>query len=285
MQLSHAVPVRSAVFDEPNLVSHAGLVPAMGLAARAGLIELADRQLTVPGGAGHAAGLKVSALVAGMVTGADSIADMAVLRHGGMGRLFTGVRAPSTLGTFLRAFRFGHVRQLDAVAARFLTGLTGHAPLISTAAEVTFVDIDDTVRSTYGYAKQGAGYGYSGVKGLNAFLATRVHGVVGAGDRRDPAAEGVGELRAGRGQVGRRRPGHHPQLRDDRDGGAAGGQRVLRPGGDRRRPPGRGQVLHHRPQGPRGHRRDQRDPRRCVDDHPVPEGGVRRAARAVGVRR
>ena len=172
MQLSHAVPVRTAVFDEPNLVSHAGLVPAMRLAAQAGLVDLADHWLTVPGGAGHAAGLKVSALVGGMVTGADSIADMAVLRHGGMGRLFTGVRAPSTLGTFLRAFRFGHVRQLDAVAARFLTGLTHLSPLVSTADEVTFVDIDDTVRATFGYAKQGAGYGYSGVKGLNAFLAT-----------------------------------------------------------------------------------------------------------------
>lgn len=126
--------------------------------------------LTVPRGAGHAAGLKVSALVAGMVTGADSIADMAVLRHGGMGRLFRGVRAPSTSGTFLRSFRFGHVRQLDAVAARFLIALTGQCPLIS-GAEFTFVDIDDTIRSTYGYTKQGAGYGYSGVKGLNAFLA------------------------------------------------------------------------------------------------------------------
>jgi len=172
MQLSHVVPVRTAVFDDPNLVSHAGLVPAIGLAARAGLIGLADHHLTVPGGAGHAAGLKVSALVGGMVTGADSISDMAVLRHGGMGRLFLGVRAPSTLGTFLRSFRFGHVRQLDAVAARFLTGLTRHCPLVSTGAEVTFVDIDDTIRSTYGYRKQGAGYGYSGVKGLNAFLAT-----------------------------------------------------------------------------------------------------------------
>jgi len=172
VQLSHAFPVRSVVFDEPNLVSHAGLVPAMGLAARAGLLGLADRQLTVPGGAGHAAGAKVAALVAGMVAGADSITDMAVLRHGGMGRLFTGVRAPSTLGTFLRGFRFGHVRQLDAVAARFLAGLTRHAPLISRAAEITFVDIDDTIRSTYGYAKQGTGYGYSGVKGLNALLAT-----------------------------------------------------------------------------------------------------------------
>ena len=214
--------------------------------------------LTVPGGAGHAAGAKVSALVAGMVAGADSIADMAVLRHGAMGRLFTGVRAPSTLGTFLRAFRFGHVRQLDAVAARFLTGLTRHAPLVSSAAEVTYVDIDDTIRSTYGYAKQGTGYGYSGVKGLNALLATASHGVVGAGDRGDPAAEGVGELRAGRGPVGRRRPGHHPDLRRGRHGGAARGQRVLRPGGDRRRPPSRGAVLHHRPQGPRRHRRDQR---------------------------
>jgi Transposase DDE domain group 1 len=172
MQLSHVVPVRSAVFDEPNLVSHAGLVPAMRVAARAGLTELSDRQLTVAGGAGYAAGAKVSALVAGMVAGADSITDMAVLRHGGLGRLFTGVRAPSTLGTFLRGFRFGHVRQLDAVAARFLTGLARQAPLMCSSAQVTYVDVDDTVRATYGYAKQGAGYGYSGVKGLNALLAT-----------------------------------------------------------------------------------------------------------------
>jgi Transposase DDE domain group 1 len=172
MQLSHVVPVRSAVFDEPNLVSHAGLVPAMRVAARAGLSELSDRQLTVAGGAGYAAGAKVSALVAGMVAGADSITDMAVLRHGGLGRLFTGVRAPSTLGTFLRGFRFGHVRQLDAVAARFLTGLARQAPLMCSSAQLTYVDVDDTVRATYGYAKQGAGYGYSGVKGLNALLAT-----------------------------------------------------------------------------------------------------------------
>src|SRR3954453_19126650 len=132
------------VFDEPNLVLHAGLVPAMSLAAKAGLLELADRQLSVAGGPGHAAGLKVSALVAGMVAGADSIADMAVLRHGGVGRLFGGGRGPTTLGTFLRALRFGHVRQLDAVAARFLSGLTGHCGLIDTAAAVTYLDVDDT---------------------------------------------------------------------------------------------------------------------------------------------
>jgi Transposase DDE domain group 1 len=172
VQLSHAVPTRSAVFDDPNLVSFVGLVPAVALAGRAGLEELADRHLTVPGGSGVAAGAKVGSLVAGMVAGADSIADMDLLRHGGMGRLFTGVRAPSTLGTFLRAFGFGHVRQLDAVAARFTAGLARHAPIIAAGETVTYLDVDDTVRATFGYAKQGAGFGYSGIKGLNALLAT-----------------------------------------------------------------------------------------------------------------
>ena len=171
-QLSHAAPIGRRVFDDPNLVSCAGLVPAVALAERAGLSELADRHLRCPAVPGVAAGAKVAALVAGMVAGADSIADMDLLRHGGMGRLFDGVRAPSTLGTFLRAFRFGHVRQLDAVAARFLAGLARHAPIIAAGEPVTYLDIDDTVRATFGYAKQGAGYGYSGVKGLNALLAT-----------------------------------------------------------------------------------------------------------------
>ena len=107
MQLSHVAPVRSARFDDPALVSCAGLVPVLRLAGRAGLAALADRQLTVAGGAGVAAGAKVMTLVAGMVAGADSIADMDVLRHGGMSRVFSGVRAPSTLGTFLRAFTYG----------------------------------------------------------------------------------------------------------------------------------------------------------------------------------
>ncbi len=171
-QLSHVDPVRSARFDDPSLVSCAGLVPVLALAVRAGLTDLADGHLTVPGGAGVAAGAKASALVAGMVAGADSIADTDLLRHGAMPRLFSGVLAPSTLGTFLRGFRFGHVRQLDAVAARFLAGLAQHSPIINASEPVTYLDMDDTVRSTFGYAKQGAGYGYSGVNGLNALLAT-----------------------------------------------------------------------------------------------------------------
>jgi len=108
------------VFDDPNLVGSAGLVPVMRLAAGAGLSDLADRLLSVPSDKGANAGAKVASLVAGMVAGADSIDDLAVLRHGGMGRLFTRIYAPSTLGSFLRTFRFGHVRQLDAIAARFL---------------------------------------------------------------------------------------------------------------------------------------------------------------------
>jgi hypothetical protein len=89
-----------------------------------------------------------------------------------MGRLFDGIRAPSTLGTFLRAFTFGHVRQLDAVAAGLLARLAAATPVLPDAREVVLVDIDDTVRQTYGYAKQGAGRGYTGIKGLNALLAT-----------------------------------------------------------------------------------------------------------------
>jgi hypothetical protein len=175
MQLCHTPRATSAVFDDPNLVSSAGLVPVLALARSAGLHELAQQHLSVPTDKGANAGLKVASLVAGMVAGADSIDDMALLRHGGMGRVFTNAYAPSTLGSFLRSFSFGHVRQLDAVASRFLTRLTDQAPLIAAAPEPThqvMVDIDDTIIEVHGYAKQGSGYGYSGVRGLNALLAT-----------------------------------------------------------------------------------------------------------------
>ena len=171
MRVSHSFPAISAVFDDPNLVSCAGLAPTMALAQRAGLAQLVSSTVTLKGAGGANAHLKVPALVAGMVAGADSIDDMDFLRHGGMGRLFTGIRAPSTLGTFLRTFTFGHVRQLDAVASRFLTALAKNAPILPGADQVCYVDIDDTIKATHGYAKQGAGYGYTGVKGLNALLA------------------------------------------------------------------------------------------------------------------
>jgi hypothetical protein len=160
----------SAGFDDPNLVSCAGLVPVLALAERAGLHELVGAHVRLPGSAGSNRGAKVGALVAGMVAGAHTFAGMDLLRHGGMGRLFTAGRAPSTLGTFLRAFAFGHVRQLDAVASRLVVNLVGMTPLLSDVDQVAYLDIDDTIKATYGYQKQGAGYGYSGVKGLNALL-------------------------------------------------------------------------------------------------------------------
>ena len=127
--LSHKFAAVSAVFDEPSLVSAAGLVPVLALAERAGLRRLSQQHLSVPGDRGRTLGLKVASLVAGMVAGADSIEDMRLLRHGGMGRLFQDMDAPSTLGSFLRAFRFGHVRQLDAVAAWITANLAAVTPL------------------------------------------------------------------------------------------------------------------------------------------------------------
>ena len=162
----------SVRFDDPNLVSCAGLAAVLALAARCDLAGLLTNRLRIAARGGANATAKILALVAGMIAGADCIDDMDLLRHGGMGRLFTDVRAPSTLGTFLRLFTFGHVRQLDAVAAALLTRLAAATPILPGVSTVAFLDIDDTVRQTYGYAKQGAGRGYSGVKGLNALLAT-----------------------------------------------------------------------------------------------------------------
>src|SRR5680860_448779 len=95
---------------------------------------------------------------------ADSIDDMAILRHGAMGKLFNACYAPSTLGSFLRKFTFGHVRQLDAIASRFLINLAAKAPLLPTgdAGDYVFVDVDDTIIEVHGHSKQGSGYGYSG---------------------------------------------------------------------------------------------------------------------------
>lgn len=181
MRLSHTLGRTSVAFDDPNLVSAGGLVPTLALAESAGLRNLADEHLSVPADKGANAGLKVASLVGGMVAGADSIDDMALLRHGGMGRIFARAYAPSTLGSFLRSFTFGHIRQLDAVASRFLialaglTGLLGQRSVPVTSEEdagYALVDVDDTIIEVHGHAKEGAGFGYSGVRGLNALLAT-----------------------------------------------------------------------------------------------------------------
>lgn len=120
----------SVSFDEPNLLADSGLVPVLKLARNSDLHELVDARLTVPTDKGASAGSKMAALVAGMVAGADSTDDMAVLRHGGTKRLFSSCYAPWPLGSLLRSFTFGHVRQLDAGAPRFLGSLAEQVPLL-----------------------------------------------------------------------------------------------------------------------------------------------------------
>jgi hypothetical protein len=216
----------SAVFDEPNLVSAAGLVPVLALAEAAGLGVLAQRRLTVPTDKGANAGGKVVSVVAGMVAGADSIDDLGLLRHGAMGRVFSGAYAPSTVGSFLRGFRFGHVRQLEAVAARFLTELAARTPLLTggqAGLGQPVIDVDDTIVEVHGYAKQGAGFGYSKVRGLNALLATVATGqaapvIIAQRLRKGSCGSPRGAKRLvsdAAAQVRRLLPGRRPLLRAD----------------------------------------------------------------------
>jgi hypothetical protein len=161
-------------FDDERLVSDAGIVLAATVAQRLGIEALAQRLLRLrrdrPGAAN--AGRKVMALLFAMVLGADSIDDCDVLRAGRTRRLLGGwIAAPSTLGTFLRAFTFGHVRQLDKLLAESLTRAwqAGAGP----GDGRLVIDVDSFVGEVCGYQKQGAGYGYTRVFGYHPILATR----------------------------------------------------------------------------------------------------------------
>ena len=163
------------VFNEERLISDAGLLLTATLAQRLGIEELVNESVwldpRVPGGC--LPGRKVMSLVHGMLAGADSIDDMNVLRAGSTGLILGHrVMAPSTLGTFLRAFTFGHVRQLDRVLDRALArawqagaGPGDGMPLV--------IDIDSFVGEVHGYQKQGASYGYTKKLGYHPILAVR----------------------------------------------------------------------------------------------------------------
>jgi hypothetical protein len=168
VKASHKI---TPIFDDPNLIGTAGLVPVLRLAESAGLDDLLGEHLSV-GSPNRVA--KAGCVIGGMLAGADSIDDLDLLRHGAMRRIFGGVRAPSTLGTYLRSFSHGHVQQLDAVSARLMAGLAGRAPGLLAGAGpegIAFLDVDDSIREVHGYAKQAAGYGYTGVRGLNFQIA------------------------------------------------------------------------------------------------------------------
>jgi hypothetical protein len=170
VRLLHTLARTRASFDDPNLVSHAGLVPLAALAERAGLPGLAAAHVRPDGDQGANAGPKVACLAAGMAAGADSIDDMSLLRHGAMGTLFGGIRAPSTLGSFLRAFTWGNVSQLSRAHREFLVSLTRRAPLLPGAETLAFIDVDATQKRVYGYRKQGARFGHTKIQGKSLLV-------------------------------------------------------------------------------------------------------------------
>jgi hypothetical protein len=170
VRLRHDAPVVRATFDDPNLVSCAGLVPVMRLADQVGLRDAVADRVRLPTDKGANPAGKVATIVAGMLAGADSIDDLDIARHGGMRSLFTSVYAPSTLGSFLRMFTHGHVRQLQAAARDTLIGLAGRVPLLEGADVLAFVDIDSMLRRVYGKQKQGIGFGHAKVGGYNVYL-------------------------------------------------------------------------------------------------------------------
>ena len=159
MQVSHNFMPDSAVFDDDNLVSCAGLVPVMTLAEQTGLLRLLAQKVhiaepKVKSGSANPAP-KLATLIAGMCAGADSIDDVDVVRSGGMKTLFGGVYAPSTIGTLLREFSFGHARQLESVLGHHLSALCDRVDLLPGADVAAFIDIDSLLRPVYGHAKQG----------------------------------------------------------------------------------------------------------------------------------
>ncbi len=169
MQSSHTFSIGSAVFDERNLVSSAGLVPIMELAEQTGLSRLISEHVDlsstrVASGAVNAAG-KLTTIIGGMMCGADSIDDANLLRAGGTPRVFDEVYAPSTVGILLREFSFGHANQLAAVARAHLIALAARTGLLAGADERMFLDFDSLLRPVYGHHKQGASFGHAKIAG------------------------------------------------------------------------------------------------------------------------
>lgn len=176
MRSSHTPGAMSAVADEANLLGFAGLVPLVRLAERVGVPDLLARHLHLgerTNSAGAHSTAKAMGVIAGMCAGADSIEDLRLLRHGAMSTAFDALRAPSTYGQFLRAFTFGHNRQLGAVHRRATARLAREYRLLPGAATLAFVDIDPTHITVFGTAKQGAQIGrFKGRRTLHPILST-----------------------------------------------------------------------------------------------------------------
>lgn len=205
-----------AIFDDPNAVDSAGLLLTATLAQRLGVEDAADDLIRIPNAdGGFRPGRKIMTLVHSMIRGGSFIDDANALRSGDVaGVVGHDIMAPSTLGTFLRGFTFGHTRQFDqlteAMLARAWAAGAGPDP-----DEQLCVDIDSTICRVYGYDKGGAGYGYTKVNGYHPLAATRTDTgeVLHARMRAGNAGSSRGALRFTQELLGRlARAGHESQI-------------------------------------------------------------------------
>ena len=260
-------------FDDHRLVNNAGLILPATLALHLGLPQLVDRYLDLGRAPGRAnTGDKMMTLVASALAGGDCIDDADVLRTGGTAcTLGSVVKAPSTLGTFLRSFRWGHVRQLDRVS-RELLAMAWKAGAGPGDAPFT-IDLDSTICETYGLAKEGAPPPRLHRRpGLSPLLAV----AAGTGDVL------MSRLREGRANTAR---GAAHFLRETvgrvRYGGASGQltmrgrQRLLYPRRGRRLPPDGCPLLHHHPSAQKPAQSHRGDTRRCLDADSLLDGRCR----------
>ena len=269
---NHPDRIRIA-FDDRRLVANAGLLLPATLARHLGLPELVRQRLDLGDAPGRAnTGDKMMTLVASALAGGDCIDAADVLRTGGTACTLGGtVKAPSTLGTFLRSFRWGHVRQLDRVSRELLARAwaagagPGDGPLT--------IDLDSTICETYGLAKEGARHhGYTGKRGYHPLLAI----AAGTGDVL------MSRLREGRANTAR---GAAHFLRETVAGALRRGQRathgarrqqLLYPRRGRRLPPDGCPLLHHHPPAQKPAEPDRGHTRGGLEAYPILDGRRRR---------
>jgi hypothetical protein len=241
-----------ASFDDPNLVSRAGLVAVMALAQRAGLAGLVAAHIRPGRECGVNAHLKIPVPGRRDGRGTDSIDDMDWLRHGAMSTLFGAVRAPSTLGSYLRSFTWGNVSPLEMVNRELLGELARRVPLPGKET-LAFIGYAMQKRAC-GHREQGAAFGHTKIQGKSLLVRPEYagrhyfHAAGRAGDRRGPAARRERELRLRPGSpLGHRhRPRHRLRRAARRPGGLVLLRRLLRRG-----PTGRRPDLRHGEHGPK----------------------------------
>ena len=262
-------------FDDHRLVADAGLILPATLAHHLGLGELVDSHVGLGDAPGRTNAVdKMLTLVASALAGGDCIDD--ALRAGGTERaLGCAVKAPSTLGTFLRSFRWGHVRQLDRVSRELLAQAwaAGAGP----GDDPLAIDLDSTLCETYGLSKGGAQrHNYAGQRGYHPLLAV----AAGTGDvlmarlrkGRANTARGGRPLLGGDGEPSALRRSHRTTHR-------AGRQRLLHPRHRRRLPQDGCPLLHNHPPARQCAEHHRGHSRSGLDAHPVLDGGRRRCGR------